>query len=121
MNINFNNFDQRYAFMECLKNIDDGTGNGGQTFQIQNEAMGYNDQSKYVFIMLESPWEGYTLAAFGCVYSERSGFIVIDDETGKEFEYESEYGLMDAMEGEDEEYEEEELIEDEEDAAAATD
>ena len=119
MNINFNNFDQRFAFIECLNIIDDGTGNGGQTFQIQNQAMGYNDHSKYVFIMLESPWEGYSLAAFCSVYNESANFLVVDDETGEEFEYHDECMLMDAMEGDDEEYEDEEIIEDA--AGAATD
>ena len=86
MNINFNDYEQRQAFIKCLKLVEDD--DGEQIFTIQDDGMGYNSDYGNVFLMLESVIEGFTLAVVcRAGFKQKAQLILTDDETGEEFDY----------------------------------
>ena len=114
MSFRMSDFEHRNALMACLREIQNDEGN--ELFSVQDDAYGYNADSQCVFVMLESKWEGYTLAVACPIYSDAM-FIVTDDETGEEENYHTYEALMEAFEEEDDEEEdsdEEESDEEEE-------
>lgn len=86
MNINFNDYEQRQAFIKCLKLVEED--NEEERFTIQNDGMGYNSDYGNVFLMLEPVIEGFTLAVVCPVgFKQKAQLILTDDETGEEFDY----------------------------------
>jgi hypothetical protein len=77
--------------MACFREIQDDDGN--EYFTVQDDAYGYNADSQCVFVMLESGWEGYTLAVVCPTYSDAK-FVVTDDDTGEEYHYSTREALM---------------------------
>ena len=102
MSFRMSDFEHRNALMACLREIQNDEGN--ELFSVQDDAYGYNADSQCVFVMLESKWEGYTLAVACPIYSDAM-FIVTDDETGEEENYHTYEALMEAFEEEDDDEE----------------
>ena len=92
MSFRIADFEHRKALMACFREIQDDDGN--EYFTVQDDAYGYNADSQCVFVMLESNWEGYSLAVVCPTYSDAK-FVVTDDETGEEYHYSTREKLMD--------------------------
>jgi hypothetical protein len=99
-------FEHRKALMACFREIQDDDGN--EYFTVEDDAYGYNADSQCVWVMLESQWEGYTLAVVCPTYSD-AYFVVTNDDTGEEYHYSTREKLME------EEFLEEESDEEESD------
>jgi hypothetical protein len=124
MSFRIADFEHRKALMACFREIQDDDGN--EYFTVQDDAYGYNADSQCVWVMLESQWEGYTLAVACPTYSypkfvvgytlsvvstySDAYFVVTNDETGEEHHYSTREALMEEefLEEEDEEEEDEE-------------
>jgi hypothetical protein len=84
MAINMNCFEQRQAFLNCMKKVE---WDGEQHFVVKKDGIGFNEKKRFVYVGLESNWEGFSLVVVCDLSCNDSMFIVSNDESGQEYMY----------------------------------
>lgn len=83
---------ERQAFLNCMKKVE---WEDDLYFVIKKDGIGFNEIKGFVYIGLESNWEGFSLKVVCDLSCNNSYYIVSNDKSGKEYMYDEYDEVMD--------------------------